>query len=1701
MNLAEENMLSNDLPEKPSPLDSLLQALLYQLQTASTDIESLKEIITQIRNHLLTSAEEIKLRQVNVFFPYIQKSKGEVASQLFLFCESIADKFAKPWTFIKEMLLARDKNLVLNTLELFKNLVAKNFIQINHSIINFFAERLSVENDILNTQDSLIKIAHSFSQLRVKNDKKHSDPILELYLESKEFYIRLLTAKLLDARGTPATKEIIFILLGEEAAKSIISYLSYTRATYQDLLYISSMIGHQAPIVEAINNCKKTCSENIIRDVIAKLGWKYVNFGLSVKRYVGISLGGSLPVFLHEREAALLEKATTSEIVSDYYLFISHAGSPFDNNDNKQDNKPVALFRNYNLAHANLLQEILDVKPLTSGRVKRIVEQLDRIVENFILLFGHYTEECSVLPDVYAKIKNKVLYELERENADSHLSADLTRLVQMFEDPRSIGEVHTLHGLKRYLHQKGLQLGFKLVDQSKSPNQIISLALTSKNSVLSVIKKINFANFEPESASVSSFVKIPYPIKVVINGFERQLLFGHENFPSVNIFCYGNEVHYFVWFRNHPVFIRIDFSPPLQGGMIDLQYFGVSNYEIADHPNINLDAIKYFFKYLEFDVTAEGTHIQARYDKERALDLSQLCERIEYLFCLAPYLMDLDWIIGSLNLPSDAREKVTRAWAEYFACWGVLPFNKFLTNDKLGILQDVLTTTEGEYELVWSGEDEYQDQYSIPIPNNFFSRTFELFEDLGLSIQRFSLDKLNQAGQLFLEKKLFNYLREALTNGEIIETETGYIKAPEDLFRRIHEAQFFAEIISRGDEELESSVALAQVIIPLEQTFKFQNTGTLESFKVQSAILPLQGENLKLYVLRNNKGIIRLAFFIYGNQLFLKRINQNDPWKINAEISPAKLMKLLRFNNYNVTGSEPSVEFLKDEIQKVKEELLFRPKQILQIRTSDEKIAEGLRASPGRASGRVILGTVGRMPEDYIDHIFVSAAVSPDETTILFHSAGIVATGGGILSHAGLIATQFNKPAIIISGYWKKQPDNSLVLFYKTLDYKIDYQTSYGFNISVYYDMQEKEYSLQDGDLVVLDADDGTLKVLGQDRDTIGLYENFKLLGRTNQEISEVIDVNQLLMLRGKKLHIKHQLEKLIRRISNPVLAKYAIHEILIGNFLRENRSTPDEKASLLSLILNNKKVADLSKKYLLQTINEIENKFLNAYTKAKKYIPVAKYPFEVVMPRLDVLRIYDTLKSVASFLAANLSQSITLEGNNIYELNQISLISVREIRKNLLEKIKNLFGKTEEKEYLRHLFRQLGRVDLLLNSSEDEKASVNKIQVQFALEDAIARKNLGEKFILKPSEGALELVSMIGYKAANLAELEQIGSKGLIPPWFVITDKCFQSVLNTAIKEEFLVEGKDDSFQLSLREAIGKILSRNDIKNEEKSARIRSLWDKLSLPIEVKRQILEEYHKIEREFFAGLSDKLNKDKFYVALRSSSCEEDAEIAANAGEFETYLFINGETLLLEYLKKTWSGLWTERAIHNRAAFRDQQVQTKGGIIVQRIVWSRVSGVLQTINAAKGDLKEMVINAGLGLGEGVVSGKVAADQIIVSKEGDLQKGPLHFSYVTADKKEQVLFNKKAGFGTILTSTLYHQRFRPALEYVELCELVAVASRLEDAYGYPLDIEFAIEGTKLWILQVRPVATFLPALKETLEKYPLTNLNNKIAQERVK
>jgi phosphoenolpyruvate synthase/pyruvate phosphate dikinase len=1643
MNPAKD--LNNKSPGHQYDLDLVLEALLYHLRSYPQKKEEIKKHCRRLSGFLSTSTDKIDFDKIKCILPLLKKSKGEIKDELFPVCSRLTARLTDPWMFIEDLFTADDEEILMSAVDLFGRLISEEIIKVDERITGYLAVKQDSNYSLYKSAKVMGKLASVLDEV-TKLD--------EIFIGDKNSSCRILAAKLLDALGRQPDENTAEILLGKEAADFLSPYLEYTRAAYLDLYSLIPYTVKSRQVVHCLIECEKICGKDILKEVIAKLGWQNLNSEISVKLYYSLSYNESIPLFLSANEALILEAAGYKR-TSEVFLFTASAGLTYDKSSMDNDISPVALFRKYNLAQASLLGAILDVAPLTVSKVNNIISKLDKIVEDYIKLFQKYSEECSIIPDVYQSIKSKILKGIEEDAGRTHLSADVTRLVQMFENPFTLGEVHTLHGLKRYLHQKGLQLGFKLVDQSRSPTRSISIVLASENRVLSVIKKINYANFEPDPEDEFLHKQYLYPVIIVVDGFARQILHGAENFPLVNIFCYGNEVHYFVWFRNHPVFIRIDFSPPLQGGMIDLQYFGVSNYELADHPNLSLDAIKYFFRNMEFDVELEGTHIHARYDKERALDIKQLCERAEYLFSLAPYLMDLDWIIGSLNMGMDVKQKVIKGWAELFKVWGVIPVNKILSKDRLGILQDVLITAEGESELVWNGEGSYKDRYDIRVPEGLIQKILAGVDAIGIKVFEFAEEKFSRLGQLFLEKKIFSIIRNSLDDGEIIETPEGFKKTSEDKFKKYHEAEEFTGIISGEAKQAETAAALAKVIQSLEQLLKFRTTGMVAGFKVESSLLPVLGEYLTIFVLRDHKEIIRLAFYIHGINLHIKK-DRDGKLRTNASISPSELTAILRYNNYNTLNADLSADKYNEEIKGLKDQLLQHITPVNRVHIPDEKIITGLRASPGRAAGRVLLGSAGRAAGDFREHIFAASSVSPGENTIIYHSSGVIATGGGILSHAGLIATQFKKPALIISGEWKQQ-NGTLLLLYRTLEHDTREKKLDGYNLTMYYNFREREYQMQDGDLVVLDADNGFLQNYGQERDTITLFDNLKSLGIINEEITNVEDLKELLVLRGRKLHYRHQLEKLLKRISEPSLIKFAVQEILTGNFLDGRKSTPGERTYLLSLFEHNDKAIKPAGDFISEITCELKTRYIKAYTQAEKIIPAAQYIYEVIIPRLEVLRLYHLLK--------NLFPSEE-DIKDIYVINSLSAIRLQELRDSFSKRVLEFTGYPDKKRFIRHLSKQIDRIDILLNASVETE------------EQPTETKNISDKYIITSEDGSFEFAQFTGWKAANLAEIEWLSGKGLVPPWYVVTDNVFQFLLDTNVNGS------------SLFETIQNILIRTDAGNKEKSMLIRKLWNSVTLPDKMKSEIIREYRKLERIYSDSKSSK-KQEIFFAAVRSSSCEEDAEIAAGAGEFETYLYINGEDDLINHLNKTWSGLWTERAIHNRSAAGNENIRSHGGVIIQQMVWSRVSGVLQTINVAKGDMKEMVINAGLGLGEGIVSGAVAADQIIVSKEGDLENGPLNFSYITADKENHVVFDKKAGYGTRLMPVLYHQRFRPALEYVELCELVAAASRLESAYGYPLDIEFGIEGTKLWILQVRPVAVFLPALRETIEHYPFTNL----------
>lgn len=200
-------------------------------------------------------------------------------------------------------------------------------------------------------------------------------------------------------------------------------------------------------------------------------------------------------------------------------------------------------------------------------------------------------------------------------------------------------------------------------------------------------------------------------------------------------------------------------------------------------------------------------------------------------------------------------------------------------------------------------------------------------------------------------------------------------------------------------------------------------------------------------------------------------------------------------------------------------------------------------------------------------------------------------------------------------------------------------------------------------------------------------------------------------------------------------------------------------------------------------------------------------------------------------------------------------------------------------------------------------------------------------------------------------------------------------------------------------------------------------------------------HEDIEQEALRAF-DQLNAEK--VAVRSSAVAEDSSSASWAGQLETYLNVTREDLINK-VKDCWNSINSERAKDYASQQNLSEDQMRVAIVVQKMVDAKSAGVMFTVNPVSTDRNEVMIESILGLGEKLVQGEIIPDNFIVDKE-------------TLEVKN---------------SDLQHEKQTISDDNIE--GLVKLGKKIEEHYGKPQDIEWAIdEQNKIWILQSRPITT---------------------------
>lgn len=301
------------------------------------------------------------------------------------------------------------------------------------------------------------------------------------------------------------------------------------------------------------------------------------------------------------------------------------------------------------------------------------------------------------------------------------------------------------------------------------------------------------------------------------------------------------------------------------------------------------------------------------------------------------------------------------------------------------------------------------------------------------------------------------------------------------------------------------------------------------------------------------------------------------------------------------------------------------------------------------------------------------------------------------------------------------------------------------------------------------------------------------------------------------------------------------------------------------------------------------------------------------------------------------------------------------------------------------------------------------------------------------------------GGKGANLGELIAAGLP--VPPGFVVTCDAYRSSMRAG--------GVDAELAALHHEALGTV--DDPARLDELCRRMRDEVRSGNLTADLRDAVVAAYRALGPHVV-------------VAVRSSAAGEDGRDASFAGMNRSITNITGEQDLIDAVAGCWASLFTPRVLTYRAA-RGFTEAPEMAVVVQRMISADRAGVAFTADPSTGNRDHLVIEAAFGQGEVVVSGKVQPDTYVVDKATgrvvDTRIGVKPFKIVRGDDGRDAVVELDADHvnAQVLSET-------------DLRRITELAIAAERHYRDPQDIEWAIEGEAVWLVQARPITTLGPA-----------------------
>lgn len=299
----------------------------------------------------------------------------------------------------------------------------------------------------------------------------------------------------------------------------------------------------------------------------------------------------------------------------------------------------------------------------------------------------------------------------------------------------------------------------------------------------------------------------------------------------------------------------------------------------------------------------------------------------------------------------------------------------------------------------------------------------------------------------------------------------------------------------------------------------------------------------------------------------------------------------------------------------------------------------------------------------------------------------------------------------------------------------------------------------------------------------------------------------------------------------------------------------------------------------------------------------------------------------------------------------------------------------------------------------------------------------------------AARLTANAGGKGASLARMRGAGLP--VPSGFVVSTHAFGSSGFTLPKE--------------LDERMAAIDLTDMAALEEVCGEARQRLMETGVPDDVAAAVTHAYETIRADS--------------VAVRSSATAEDMPWASFAGQYDTFLNVTGTQDLLDRLLQVWASLYSTRAVAYRKRLGIPNGAVSMAVVVQQQLRPTASGVMFTHDPVTGAGDRYLVNAALGMGEGVVAGEVPSDSYAIDSS------TLAIVERTIAHKDAMMAHAPGG-GIRREAVPETQRGLPALTDQQLTELARLARQVTGLFRGPQDIEFAAYEGSVQLLQARPV-----------------------------